>query len=456
MQIIITTLAEYQTRFWLEVGIELERRGNDVYFLSFDDRSTELIRAKGFNCYSATGRPSDLDVSEESIFYLTKKYGISDLNYWFSHERLAFDERDQVVLKQKLVWSLQKADKVCEDLIRNGRTIMVQELGGFLSVIGCFFAARYYGIDNFFAEPSFFRGRLFWLRNTFSSAKIRVSSDCCFPHQDMKVYISDTLNNRKIVVPKKDRHNYNSPWNKVFNSGNVLRLFQKILDKYLFRKKQEFSYLSRHVKTHLRMLWNVFVLNSYYTKCQNLDSFVYFPLHVPGDMALTLRSPHLLDQLSFVDYLCRSIPHNFLLAIKEHPAMLGSFDSRRLIQLLRRYDNLRLINPSCNNFLVISSASIIVSINSKSGAEAIMLGKKVIVLGDAFYSDSQLVKFVDRLQDLPNAISNILADEHNMQDKSKIEAYFHNVWLNSVRGELYVTDFDNVQDFTTGLLQSIE
>jgi hypothetical protein len=204
------------------------------------------------------------------------------------------------------------------------------------------------------------------------------------------------------------------------------------------------------------MLWNIAVLSKRYTPLEMCDSYIYFPLHVPGDVALTLRAPHLLDQLSLVDYLCRSVPHNYLLAIKEHPAMLGSFDSRRLIRLLKRYDNLRLLNPSSNNFRVINSASLVVSINSKSGAEAILLGKRVLVLGDAFYKDSQLVNFVDSLQNLQKALTIGLSDEQTTIDREKIDTYFHNVWLNSFRGELYVTDINNIRIFTSGLLQSIE
>ena len=50
--IVITTLAEYQTRFWIKVADALVRAGNDVALLSFDDRSSELISRAGLESYN--------------------------------------------------------------------------------------------------------------------------------------------------------------------------------------------------------------------------------------------------------------------------------------------------------------------------------------------------------------------------------------------------------------------
>ena len=51
--ILITTLAEYQTRFWLKVAIELQNSGKEVVLLSFDDRSSELLDKVGLRSFVA-------------------------------------------------------------------------------------------------------------------------------------------------------------------------------------------------------------------------------------------------------------------------------------------------------------------------------------------------------------------------------------------------------------------
>ena len=52
---------------------------------------------------------------------------------------------------------------------RGQRAVVVQELGGFLSVIACFHAAKKHGIRNWFIEPSFFRGRLYYTPDSFAA-----------------------------------------------------------------------------------------------------------------------------------------------------------------------------------------------------------------------------------------------------------------------------------------------
>src|SRR3546814_14496109 len=60
--LLISTLAEYQTDFWLRVGLECQHRGVDCEFLSFDDRSTEALRQAGFRVYAFSEQH---DVSHE-------------------------------------------------------------------------------------------------------------------------------------------------------------------------------------------------------------------------------------------------------------------------------------------------------------------------------------------------------------------------------------------------------
>jgi len=149
------------------------------------------------------------------------------------------------------------------------------------------------------------------------------------------------------------------------------------------------------------------------------------------------------------------VPHTHLVAIKEHPAMVGAIDAESVIELLKRHDNLRLLPPTTNNYAVLSAAGAVVSINSKSGAEAILLGKPVVVLGDAFYKDCALVQRIDRLQDLPSAVSASLTPGKAPVQRHYLETYFTNVWQQCVPGELYLPEAKNVHDFTQGLLRSI-
>ena len=440
----ITTLAEYQTAFWLPVAEERKRRGKDTEFLSFDDASSSMLARAGFTVHASSARSSAAAID-------LRRFGIDRLNYWLTHERVAFGLKDSGEMLGRLRAYVELADRALRAALSAGRRpVLVQELGGFISVVASFFAARANGIDNWFIEPSFFRGRLFFLKNAFAAPKIRAE----LPREASPAvarYLADTQASQAIVIPRKDRHQYTSALRKIVNLRNARRLGEKLLDKHLRGRHQEFGHIGHHVGTHLRMLANSIRLRGVYGELSTAKPFVYYPLHVPGDMALTLRSPEYLDQLALVDFIARCVPHSHRVAIKEHPAMIGALPRERLLALLSRYDNLVLLPPQLNNYDVLQAADAVVSVNSKSGAEALLLGKPVLVLGDAFYRDSPLVIKVERLADLAAAIEKALRGPSPARDRALVERYFEAVWQSTLPGELYVPEASNIVQFVDSL-----
>ena len=452
-RLLITTLAEYQTRFWRDVGIRLRELGHAPAFLSFDDRSSEMLAAAGLTVFPATDPSDAATLSEVELDALFERFGVTDLNHWLAHERIAFGLSDSNAMRRKLAAALLAADAACTAWRADGPVAMVQELGGFLSVVGSYFAARRHGIDNWFIEPSFFRGRMFFLKNSFAAIRIDASGAATPPPAEVERYLDDTIRTGAIVVPEKDRHQYTTARKKIVNWRNARRLVEKLVDKHVHGKTQEFGHIGSHVRVHTRMLLNSHRLRDRYTPLEACGRYVYYPLHVPGDMALTLRTPHLLDQLALIDYLCRAVPAGWRVVVKEHPAMVGAMNAARLIELLRRYDNLALVAPATNNYKVLGGADAIVSINSKSGAEAGLVGKPVIVLGDAFYRDAPFALAVDRLQDLPARLGAVLVDPFAaVPSAGTVRQWFGRVWRYTVPGELYVAEAGNVGAFTASLL----
>lgn len=456
--LLISTLAEYQTEFWAAVALDLRYLGQDVSFLTFDDRSHEYLTAKGLSSYNAftLGRQAACNLDDDMFGHWLEKYGIGDINRWFSHERITFCIRDSKLLKEKIIRHAAAVETVLAKIFQTGRkVVLVQELGGFLSVVATYFVARHHQIDNYFIEPSFFRGRLFFSRNTYSAPRIQMDGTSVVS-AEVREYLATALRTGSIVVPLKDRHQYRSVTQKIINLRNLRRLAEKLYDKHVLGKRQDFGYVWGHVSAHLRMLLNVARLAGNYTSIFEAGRFVYYPLHVPADVALTLRSPEYLDQLALIDYLARCMPYTHRLAIKEHPAMIGAIDGRRLRELLNRHDNLVLLSPKTNNYEVLRAADAIVSVNSKSGAEAVLLGKPVLVLGDAFYRDSPMVRPVNRLEEMSVLLNGLLSMPPPTTRPEFVESYFQRVWDATLPGELYVARKDNVEQFVASLLSAIE
>jgi hypothetical protein len=447
---VITTLAEYQTEFWCAVCAELATVGQPVFVLSFDDRSADMLAEAGIphaNVYRLGLEAGGGDV--EALFNAKMaEYSVENPNLFISHERAAFGIRDTAELCRKFVIYVTGVERALAPLMGNGRLLFIQELGGFLSVLSAFRFALKHGLHTLFIEPSFFRGRMFLRADSLGAPRVSAIPGLA-AGQVVRSYLQETLQSRQIVIPIKDRAHYNPVYRKILNLRNVRRAFEKARDKYILGKHQDFGYFGRHVRHHLAMLRNSYRLRQLYVPLPEAG-FIYYPLHVPADVALTLRSPAYLDQLALIEFILRTLPPGKVLVIKEHPAQIGSMDVSRMRDLMRRYDNLRLIAPHHNNFGVLERAALVVSVNSKSGAEAMLLGKPVIVLGDAFYADAPFVRKLERLEDLPQAMAASLGQTPFDQDA--VAGYFEAVFRATLPGELYVSDPVKILSFTESLV----
>lgn len=448
---LITTLAEYQSAFWSGVARRLVDRGEAVSFISFDDNSTATLRAEGFKVFALSPEDWTAAPSKAQIEARLSAFGVEDTPYWYAHEKWNFQQWDDAALDRRLYLYLGLSEAALADVAGAGRKpVMVQELGGFLSVIAAYHAARRAGVDNWFVEPSFFKGSCFWLRNTFAARSgFAVDPDRIEP--EAVAYLDQARTQQTIVIPLKDKHQYATPARKVLNLRNLKRLIEKTADKYLHGKRQEFNHLGAVVRRHLGTLAAAWRLRKAYTPLAGLEPFVYYPLHVPGDMALTLRSPACLDQLSLIETISRQLPRGVRLAIKEHPAMIGALGAAEILGVLKRNRNVALIDPARNNYDVMSRCAAVVSVNSKSGAEALLLDKPVFVLGDAFYRGAGLTTDLHSPAELGPLLRDVLKTAA-APDLSRRAAFFSAVWRASHPGELYVTEPRNLDTFARTLI----
>ena len=138
--IIISTLAEYQTKFWIKVAKNLKDKGNNIIFLSFDDRSSSLLIDANFEQFNV---PSLAKKSKSSSARKYKIFNKLDINKWTLHEKITFNIRNSDLLNKKLMSYLNCIDDLIKEIkSHNSNLIMLQELGGFTSVIGAYFGGR--------------------------------------------------------------------------------------------------------------------------------------------------------------------------------------------------------------------------------------------------------------------------------------------------------------------------
>jgi len=448
--IVFTTLAMNQTIFFVGLAKELERKGHQVFMITFHEDSSDYIKKQGVDFYNIFKYKKDVANSEKEFLYYAKKYKIENPNLILSHEKVAFNIQDTSKIMHKYINYFNALEFIYDNIKvqARGNIVTIQELGGFSSILSTYFYSIKNNIDNIFIEPSFFRGRVFFVKNSLRSINIKDNENIGVS-LELREYLDNTLQDKKIVIPTKDKQGYSNPINKIINFHNMKRLIQKSYSKLFLKRNEEFSYIGFHVKKHLKMLLNQMILKSYYQDIPQ-EKFIYFPMHVPNDVALTVRSPEYLDQLGLIYYVSRNLPLGYKIVTKEHPAMLGDIERSRVITLLNNDKNIVLLKPDINNFDVLNKADIILTVNSKAGSEAILNNKKVIVLGDAFYDLCKFIKKVDNIKDIHKNI-HFLQKENIFNNKENIYRYFQNIWDQSYEGDLYFDDKNNYVNFAKSL-----
>jgi len=444
LNIVFVSLAQNQSRFFEMVEKSLAQAGCGIVHVCFHEGAVRELRGHGCEAFN----PYEYKVGSTDQVHVDD-YGIHNPALLLGHEKAAYELYDTKALELKFKGHLAAMDTILRGLLeRGGRWCVVQELGGFTSVLSAYFAARRLGLDNWFIEPSFFRGRLFFTPNTFLAPIVKTANVSA--SKEVRATLEHIVKSQSVVVPAKDRLHYRKASKKLLDFKNYRRMLEKIVSNYVRGEKEEFEHIGGHVARHLRMFVNSRRNSRYYSDELGGQPFIYYPLHVPADFALTIRSPECLDQYSLIDYLCRGAPLGYRVVIKEHPALVGAVDPHRIRELFDRHDNLTMLSPGINNHRVLAAATAVVTVNSKSGGEALLHGKPVIVLGNAFYDTCPLVYRVRALPDLLVALDQALhqARKYSLND---VLPFFQSVWEASHPGELYDASSENVITFTQSL-----
>jgi len=462
--LVFAVIAMREVEFFAQAAIRLKANDPalDICFVSFFQPGNRRLRELGFRCFDLyEGLVSHAVPDSAQIRALEHRYGIGNLHRLLIHEKLTQGQYDGDALLAKFSTYLARLDAILED-IRAGRPgrelVVLQELGGFIAPLSLYFAARRHGATHVFFEPSFFKGRLHYVVNGLGAchpAAVEVPADT---RAAVRAYLARSRAQRTPVIPVKDRHHFRDMGlAKVFNAANAARLCRKLGYKWQ-GLRQEYEYPWHHIIRALRMLADRRRCAGLYASFDERNRavpYVYFPFHVQLDYALTVRSPEYLDQIGLVRYLADMLPGGFRLYVKEHPASVGGFGYRALRDLLHVHCNVRVIHPAVNSYDIIENARLVVTINSKVGAEALMLGKQVVTLGDAFYSNSPLVRRVGRLGDIDSMIGAMLG-QNSSPSPEDVEQFFGQVWEASRAGELYVMEPENMRAFTDSLRVFLE
>lgn len=134
------------------------------------------------------------------------------------------------------------------------------------------------------------------------------------------------------------------------------------------------------------------------------QDFVYFPLHVEPELAISPLGGHFEEQFEAVRFLASKLPCGWKVVVKEHPHQSG-FGPRPkgFYKRLETIPSVELMKTEFSSLELILKSHVVATITGSAGFEALRLGKPSWVLGYPWYLPVPGVTRIDSSADLEHA-----------------------------------------------------
>jgi len=198
--------------------------------------------------------------------------------------------------------------------------------------------------------------------------------------------------------------------------------------KYFGRSKVKvlFNYIYDILRTRHR---KNFLDKNFLKIVPNKKKYILFALSVDAESGILLDAPFHINQIEVVKNVAKSIPAEYTLLVKEHPASgVRSWRSTQVYKELISTPNVIPIHPTLNIDDLIKVSSLVISISSSSSLDALFYGKPSIIFSNTDFSMISDIKKLDEIEKLPLIIKNELKREIN---SCSLEKYIQFIEKNS-------------------------
>jgi hypothetical protein len=181
---------------------------------------------------------------------------------------------------------------------------------------------------------------------------------------------------------------------------------KSVIVHFRSNERRDYSYIGpwNYLKDMLkRKIRNAIGLEDLYDEFDPSVDYVFFPLHYEPEVQLLLLAPYQTDQISVIKDVARSLPVQYKLVVKEHPAMV-EYRPRSYYKALKKIPNVLLVKPTLSSFSIIPKAKMIFIITGTVGWEALMLRIPVITFGHIFFNPLPMVTHCTDIETLPSLI----------------------------------------------------
>lgn len=208
---------------------------------------------------------------------------------------------------------------------------------------------------------------------------------------------------------------------KVLNKKYALKKLIKL------SKRKLYSFYSNRLEKKMLAQQNMSVKNIMTNACE----YIFVPFQLQTDSQLLLFSPYIKTMRDLVQIVSKTVREynskyhtDISVIFKPHP-MYKDKDStlklKEIVEMIIPFGNSFVTTEYSTNHLI-SRAAAIITVNSTVGIEALMSGKKVITLGQAFYNIDGIVNHAQSPDELLDVIDRTLK---STRDDSLVEKFLY-------------------------------
>lgn len=414
------------------MGDLLRQKGFRVAFVTQSERSAQLIREAGFQAVSVTAPAPSGAVGYPSYEEIERTYRLISIRDLCRPESLLLGLAEEVLYDRAVLY-FQRVE-ACFDLWRP--RYVVQNSGAELLRRTAFFVSQRRGVTHIFLRPTPFKGRLTfsincelgsWTELHFSAGQPISQEEQEAAHQFVSEFLERKTRLASVNKPKLSAKKIRDAigllsWQLGAGSQDELGYWNPL--------HKLFRYSSALFKSQFQKL--------FYDRPRWNERYIFFPIHVWHDSAITVRAPQFLRQHQLVETIAGALPQGYKLFIKEHPASVGRNPLSSFLAL-RKLPNVVILDPGVSSHQIVEHASAVVAINSTAGFEALAYHKPTVILGRPFYSRRGVTFDVENLFDLRAKIKEAFT---SVPHADQMDAFFYAAYRTTFPGTQINLDGD--------------
>ncbi|MFI3177710.1 MAG: hypothetical protein R3Y67_09530, partial [Eubacteriales bacterium] len=148
------------------------------------------------------------------------------------------------------------------------------------------------------------------------------------------------------------------------------------------------------------------------------EKYLYFALHFAPEATVAPMGGSLyMDQLIPLKILLHTIPEDWSIYVKIHPAQVYNEQIANMIHSLEQMPRIKLIKESYPTLSLIKEASVVATLTGTAAWEAQFMGVPALLFGYTEKSYAPLSYYVRTIEDCRCAIQSILAGEKSCTEK---------------------------------------